>query len=112
MAVWLIRAGSHGEYELKFTQEGRVYVGTLGRPGREPREAYRPGRADEGDDAAVPGNEPKAIANWASQVWPFAHEVTKSDVVVLPLKTQRAIHIGEVTRDYHFETDGPNPFFH
>jgi restriction system protein len=26
MAVWLIRAGSHGEYELKFIQESRVYV--------------------------------------------------------------------------------------
>ena len=26
MAVWLIRAGSHGEYELKFIQENRVYV--------------------------------------------------------------------------------------
>ena len=26
MAVWLIRAGSHGEYELKFIQKGRVYV--------------------------------------------------------------------------------------
>jgi predicted Mrr-cat superfamily restriction endonuclease len=26
MAVWLIRAGSHGEYELKFVQESRVYL--------------------------------------------------------------------------------------
>jgi restriction system protein len=26
MAVWMIRAGSHGEYEQKFLQEGRVYV--------------------------------------------------------------------------------------
>ncbi|WP_229297109.1 hypothetical protein [Herbaspirillum sp. CAH-3] len=26
MAIWLIRAGSHGEYKQKFVQEGRVYV--------------------------------------------------------------------------------------
>ena len=26
MAVWLIRAGKHGEYEAKFLQEGRLYV--------------------------------------------------------------------------------------
>lgn len=26
MAIWLIRAGSHGEYEQKFIQEKRVYV--------------------------------------------------------------------------------------
>lgn len=26
MALWLIRAGAHGEYEQKFIQENRVYV--------------------------------------------------------------------------------------
>ncbi|WP_207655593.1 hypothetical protein [Desulfocucumis palustris] len=26
MAIWLTRAGSHGEYEQKFIQENRVYV--------------------------------------------------------------------------------------
>jgi restriction system protein len=26
MPIWLIRAGSHGEYEQKFIQENRVYV--------------------------------------------------------------------------------------
>ena len=59
-----------------------------------------------------PDTKPKAVATWVSQVWPFAHEIKKSDLVVLPLKTQRAIQIGEVTGDYHFESGGPNPFFH
>jgi restriction system protein len=26
MAIWLVRAGSHGEFEQKFIQEKRVYV--------------------------------------------------------------------------------------
>jgi restriction system protein len=26
MAIWLIRAGSHGEYEQKFIKESRVYM--------------------------------------------------------------------------------------
>ena len=26
MAVWLIRAGAHGEHEQRYIQEGRVYV--------------------------------------------------------------------------------------
>lgn len=26
MKVWLVRAGSHGEYESKFLRENRVYV--------------------------------------------------------------------------------------
>ena len=111
MAIWLIRAGAHGEYELKFIQENRVYVTwdsldvDLGKLGE---------RA-ELTDALIkrfPDTKPKAIANWVSQVWPFAHEIKKADLVVLPLKTQRAIQIGEVTGDYHFEPGGPDPFFH
>ena len=30
MAIWLIRAGSHGEYEQKFIEEKRVYVAWQG----------------------------------------------------------------------------------
>lgn len=26
MAIWLVRAGSHGEYEEKFIQENRIYA--------------------------------------------------------------------------------------
>ncbi|HRY46543.1 MAG TPA: hypothetical protein P5186_00715 [Candidatus Paceibacterota bacterium] len=45
--------------------------------------------------------------------WPFAHEIKKGDLVILPLKTQPAIQIGEIsTPDYHFEPAGPDPFFH
>jgi len=111
MAVWLIRAGSHGEYELKFIQENRVYVTW----DNLDLDLAKLGQRAELTDAMTqryPDTKPKAIANWVSQVWPFAHEIKKSDLVVLPLKTQRAIQIGEVTGDYHFEPGGPNPFFH
>ncbi len=111
MAVWLIRAGSHGEYELKFTQEGRVYVTWDDLDVNLGKLADR-SELTKAMTQRYPDTKPKAIANWVSQVWPFAHEITKSDLVVLPLKTQRAIQIGEVTGDYHFEPEGPNPFFH
>lgn len=111
MAVWLIRAGSHGEYEQKFIQESRVYVTwddltvDLGKLAT---------RAELNADMTkrYPDTKAKAILNWVSQVWPFAHEMKKGDLVILPLKTQRAIQVGEITGDYHFEPKGPNPFFH
>lgn len=111
MAVWLIRAGSHGEYELKFIQEGRVYVTW------EDLDVDLGKLVDRGELAKAmtqryPDTKPKAIANWVSQIWPFAHEIKRNDIVVLPLKTQRAIQIGEITGDYHFEPNGPDPFFH
>lgn len=111
MAVWLIRAGSHGEYELKFIQENRVYVTWDDLDVNLGKLAER-SELTKAMTQRYPDTKPKAIANWVSQVWPFAHEIAKSDLVVLPLKTQRAIQIGEVTGEYHFEPDGPNPFFH
>ncbi len=59
-----------------------------------------------------PDRKPKTIQNWVSQVWPFAHEMMKGDLVVLPLKSQPAIQIAEITGDYHFEPSGPDPYFH
>jgi restriction system protein len=111
MAVWLTRAGSHGEYEQKLIQESRVYV-TWDDLNVDLAKLSQ--RAELADAMAqrYPNAKVKTIANWVSQVWPFAHDIKKSDLVILPLKSQRAIQIGEVAGDYHFEVGGPNPFFH
>lgn len=111
MAIWLIRAGSHGEYEQKFIQENRVYVTW---DDLDVDLAKLKQRADltAAMTERYPDTKPKAILNWVSQVWPFAHGIKKGDLVVLPLKTQPAIYIGEVTGDYQAAPDGPNPFYH
>jgi restriction system protein len=111
MAIWLIRAGSHGEYEPKFLQENRVYV-TWENLNLDLSKLKSRDELTEAMKQRYADTKPKAIMNWVSQVWPFAHEIKKSDLVILPLKTQRAIQIGEVTGDYHFEPKGPDPFFH
>lgn len=111
MAVWLIRAGSHGEYEQKFLAEKRIYVTwerlDVDLSKMADQKALRDAMAKRYPDAKA-----KTIMNWASQVWPFAHEIKPGDLVVLPLKSQRAIQIGEVTGAYHFEPKGPEPFYH
>lgn len=111
MAVWLVRAGSHGEYESKFIAESRVYVTwdllDVDLSKLPDQAALREAMADRYPDA-----KPKAIMNWASQVWPFAHEIQPGDLIVLPLKSQRAIQVGEVVGAYHFEPDGPDPYYH
>src|SRR3954463_8777582 len=111
MAVWLIRAGSHGEYEQKFLQEKRVYC-TWHKLNEDlsrlrDREALFHRLLDIWPEA-----KSKTIHNWVSQVWPFAHSINKGDIVVLPLKSQPTIYFGEVTSDYHFEPNGPDPFYH
>lgn len=111
MAIWLTRAGSHGEYEQKFIQENRVYLTWDGLGVDLAKLTERPLLVAE-MSARYPDTKPKAILNWASQVWPFAHEIKTGDLVVLPLKSQPAIQIGEVTGDYNYESGGPDPYFH
>jgi restriction system protein len=111
MAVWLIRAGAHGEYEAKFVDEERVYVTWDGLDVDLAKLTQRSELTDAMTER-YPDAKPKRIINWVAQVWPFAHEIKKGDMVVLPLKSQRAIQVGEFTSDYHFEPDGPDPFFH
>ncbi len=111
MAVWLIRAGSHGEYEQKFISENRVYVTWDGLNVNVAKLSERPALAAAMTER-YPDAKPKAILNWVSQVWPFAHDIKTGDLVVLPLKTQPAIQVGEITGDYHFEAAGPDPYFH
>jgi restriction system protein len=111
MAIWLIRAGSHGEYEQKFIQENRVYV-TWANLNVDLVKLDKRAALVEQMKKRYPDDKPKAILNWAGQVWPFAREIKQGDLVILPLKSQPAIQVGEITGDYHFEPDGPNPFFH
>ena len=111
MAIWLVRAGSHGEYEDKFLSEKRVYVtwdkldvDLTKLPDRDALIAELAKRD--------PGGKPKKFINHASQIWPFAREMQAGDWIVLPLKATRAIQIGELVDDYHFEVAGTSPFFH
>jgi len=111
MAIWLIRAGSHGEHEQKFIQDKRVYVTWDG---------FDVNMSKFNDRSALlekmlnyyPDAKPKAVSNWSSQLWPFANEMKKGDLIILPLKSQPSIQIGEITGDYHFESAGPDPYFH
>ena len=111
MAVWLIRAGGRGEFEQKFLSENRVYVTwnelNVDLSDLETREALQADMA-----ARYPDTKAKAILNWASQVYPFAHKMKVGDLVVLPLKTQPAIAMGEIRSGYHFAPEGPDPYFH
>ncbi|WP_395746642.1 restriction endonuclease [Prosthecobacter sp.] len=111
MSLWLIRAGSHGEYEPKFFQEGRIYVTwdqlNVDLSKLESREDLTNTLGETYKDAKL-----NKLRNWAGQLWPFAHAMQKGDLVVLPSKTQQSIYVGEITGSYHYEPQGPNPFYH
>jgi len=111
MTLWLIRAGSRGEHEQKFLDEGRVYVSWHGLDVDMGALPDRKGLIQVMEDR-FPDEKAKALVNWSSQVWPFVRDMAKGNWVVMPSKLQSGLYFGELTSDYHFEAAGPNPYYH
>lgn len=111
MAVWLVRAGKHGEFESKFIQEKRVYA-TWDFLAEDLAKFQSRTELIDLMSRIYPQEKTKTLLNWASQVWPFAHEIQEGDLVILPLKTQPGIQVGEVTGPYRFDKKAPDPYFH
>jgi restriction system protein len=111
MAIWLIRAGQRGEYEQQFLNEQKVYV-TWDRLKTDLSKLDRREALIEKMTAINPDTKFNAIRNYASQIWPFAHDMKQGDLVILPLKTQPAIQIGEIIGDYSYSEKAENPYYH
>ena len=111
MALWLVRAGRHGEYENKFLKENRIYLtwGGLSHDlaGLKTRGQLRVLLEKVYSDA------PKGrITNNLGQIWAFGQAIAQGDWIILPSKKKPAIHIAEVKGDYTFNPKGDEPFFH
>ena len=111
MTLWLIRAGSRGEHEQMFLDEGRVYVAWEGLDVDLSLLADRQDLIQVLEDR-FPDEKAKALVNWSSQVWPFVKDMASGDWVVMPSKLQSGLYFGELTSDYHFKAAGPNPYYH
>jgi restriction system protein len=111
MAIWLIRAGSQGQYEQKFLNEKRVYVTWDGLNQNLSNMTERC-QLIEVLGNNDPDAKPKKLINHASQVWPFAHAIQVGDRVMLPSKVQPVIYVGKITSDYRHDETGEDPFFH
>ena len=111
MALWLTRAGKHGEHELKFLESGRVYF------------TWRSLTKDLGAvqdlpqmyqifQEAYPDTATGRIQNWGRQGAQFALKMSKGDWVALPSKLNPVIHFGKIIGDYEFDTSAQDPYFH
>lgn len=105
MAVWVVRAGKHGERE-DFTLEHNVIVN-----GWDEVPDLRQFATRQDLDAFYreihPDFKPGTIANHVGQLWAFATKIQPGHLAVIPLKTRAAIAVGEVVGPYEFQPDNP-----
>ncbi len=103
MALWMVRAGSHGEDEQTALDNGLVTIGwnDLG-------DLSRVKSKDELMNLyvkAYPDEKKPKVANAVGQIWSFLDRIKTDDLVVLPLKHRSAIAIGKITGSYKHRTD-------
>ncbi len=106
MALWVVRAGRHGEQEAVALEKGVVCHGWNELPD------YSACQSREALKALykkmLPMERDKQVFSGAGQTWRFAHDIKRGDLVALPLKAQAAIALGRVTGDYEYRELAPN----
>lgn len=111
MALWLVRAGSMGEYEEKFIQENKVYLTWDG---------ISEDLSKIEDEITLykllldryENTKTATARNWTGQIWAFVKKMKIGDWIVLPSKKKASIHISEITGDYVNVPKNPDPFYH
>jgi len=105
MALWMVRAGRHGEQEHLALEKNMVVIGWEGMTdlsGVNTREEMK-----EAYVQAYPDSKPPQIANQAGQPWVFKEKIQIGDLVAVPLKTRSAVAIGKITGPYKYIPDNP-----
>jgi restriction system protein len=108
MAVWVVRGGQRGEFE-EFALNSNV-VG-IDFSLRQSVVEFRDRDALLANllSKVSPDDGGKGVPNAASQLWRFAHELDRGDMVVLPCKQSRLVAVGKITGDYRFEATAQFP---
>ena len=111
MAMWVCRAGRQGEFENKFLEENRIYCTWTQLPvslsSFSSKQNVQQYFVDQDPDIKI-----KTAINWASQVWPFAHQMKQGEYVILPSKIKSTIYVGRITGEYEFYPDNPPLYRH
>ncbi|WP_294477892.1 restriction endonuclease [uncultured Victivallis sp.] len=111
MALWMVRAGRRGEYAEKFIKDHCFYI-TWSDLNCDLAGFHSRDEIKEKLREIYPDVKTNTIRIWASQIWMGSHEISAGDWVILPLKSQPSIWIGEVVQGYQFDPAAASPYFH
>ena len=98
--IYLTRAGRSGEDEDRALEHNIAIVGFHEVPSLEAASDYD--GVHEIVAGTFPDAKPRAVGNFAGQLWAFAVAMEEGDLVVLPRKLTSQIAIGRVTGPYEY----------
>ncbi len=101
MALWLVRAGKHGEDENTAIDKGLAIIGWVEMPDVSNIQSYEDMKQRHSE--IYPDMSPKAIMNNAAQLWAFTKRIKKDDFVVLPLKTSPSFLVSDKPNKISFK---------
>jgi len=105
MALWLVRAGKHGEQENYAIINNVAVIGWSEVPdlrGIASREAL-----SDLLNEIYPNEKKQRLKSWKGSLWRFSRDISKGDIIALPLKSRSSIYIGEVTGMYEYNPNNP-----
>jgi restriction system protein len=116
MAVWMVRAGRHGEQEQAAHQGNFVTIHWIELGDLSAVQDKEPLRELYGKAYPKETNE-RALASELGQVWAFCREIEVGNLAVLPLhenpkKPVSAFAVGRVSGPYRYRTDLGNDIKH
>jgi len=113
VGLWLVRGGSHGEYERRFLDDNRVYLTwSAGLQEHDLSGARDHDAVRAVVEESYPGEPAKRIINWTGQIWAFVVPMKPGDWVVLPRKETALVAIGEITGPYEYDPKAAEPYRH
>lgn len=105
MALWVVRAGAHGETEEYALERNVVTIGwdELG----DLKEVQTREALQKRMDETYADSKITTTRMWTGEVWAVREAISINDFVAIPLKTRAAIAVGRVVGEYKFDPAGP-----
>jgi restriction system protein len=111
MALWLVRAGKHGEHEARFFGDNRIYLTWDELP--EDLSAVKDNKSIRELLMTVkPDAPPGKIANHTGQIGGFLLGMKPGDHLAVPRKGKGAFAVGEITGGYVYDAKAEIPYRH
>lgn len=105
MAVWLVRAGKHGELEEYALTRGVVVVGWDEMPDLSVAQSYE--AVQQLYQRKYPDAPEARKRTVAAQLWAFCSRVEVGDIVALPSKHRPTVALGTVAGGYVYSSANP-----